>query len=174
MDPQLAGILHDILANRYALTPRLALADWCQDNGLVMESSLLAEEGQLRRYTRNPRQRRIERWRKIIEDWPEGRAAVTAMEYADAHHEAEEQNWEWVWEPEPYVDSGDFPCNCRTPCGLNRKDCPCWPEEVFSCRLVDAEGYTLEALGMIGNPSDDYARQVEAELAIEALARQAV
>ena len=46
------------------------------------------------------------------------------------------------------------------------------PNEVLCATLKDKDGHVLESLGGIGDPSRDYARMVEAELSLEALARQ--
>jgi len=48
-----------------------------------------------------------------------------------------------------------------------------YPTEVLNCDLLDADGNYLESLCQIADPSTSYAREIENDLACEALARRA-
>lgn len=81
-----------------------------------------------------------------------------ARELAHAETVAAHEEWECVWVNDdlPYeIDEG------------------CTPREVLCAVLKDAAGNILASLGGIGDPSDDYRREVAAELASEALERAA-
>lgn len=80
-------------------------------------------------------------------------------ELARAEQQARRRGWtvEWDYDPEPY-DPGD--------------NTDYVPNEVYWARLVDQDGETLASLGGIDDPTPEYRRVVEAELADEALARE--
>jgi hypothetical protein len=82
-----------------------------------------------------------------------GERAIGAMLQVRAEREAAERDWCFCWEPD-YDDSADGNTT---------------PRERFSCLLRDFEGNVLARLGSIGDPSPDYCRVIEAELAAEAL-----
>jgi hypothetical protein len=81
-----------------------------------------------------------------------------AMKLAQAEYEAEERGWtvEWDYDNEPY-DMGDAETEM--------------PSEVLVAILKDASGNVIGSLSGIGDPDNNYRRVVEAELALEALAR---
>jgi hypothetical protein len=81
-----------------------------------------------------------------------------AMKLAQAEHEAEERGWtvEWNYDNEPY-DMDDAETEM--------------PSEVLVAILKDASGNVIGSLSGIGDPDNNYRRVVEAELALEALAR---
>lgn len=57
-------------------------------------------------------------------------------------------------------------------CGCGRGDCACAmhdPHECLNCSIWDSEGNLKGSLGSICEPSRDYRRVVEAELALEEL-----
>ncbi len=84
-----------------------------------------------------------------------GRRAAGALALARAEKAASERGWSfsWEWDELPY-EMGDAETEP--------------PEEVLVCVLKDEHGRTLECLGGIGDPSKEYVRVVEAELALEA------
>jgi len=89
-----------------------------------------------------------------------GAKARGARRLADAEAEAEERGWKVDWEDDPEEWQGDDER----------------PFEVLTAVLRDGEGNVLDSLGgigMTGNRLEDqnYGRVVEAELAVEALAR---
>lgn len=77
---------------------------------------------------------------------------------ARAEQYAEEQGWkvEWEFDQDEY-QLGDAETEM--------------PKEVLEAVLRDADGRVLESLGGIGDPTDNYQRVVEAELALEAMPR---
>jgi hypothetical protein len=80
-----------------------------------------------------------------------------ARKLAYAEQYAKDHDWRFVWEEDPEeYQLGDAE---TTP-----------PNEVLTCVLKDARNRSLTSLGGIGDPSRDYGRVVEAELASEALA----
>jgi len=81
-----------------------------------------------------------------------------AMKLARAEREAEERGWkvEWEYDETPY-DMGDAETEM--------------PNEVLVAVLKDANNNVIGSLSGIGDPDDNYRRVVEAELALEALAR---
>lgn len=90
-----------------------------------------------------------------------------AIQLAQAEQYALNNDWEVVWEydQEPCIgcDCGDF-------------DCPCYARrehETFAAFLTDGRGreshHILAALGSICEPSEEYRRVVNAELALEAM-----
>lgn len=83
-----------------------------------------------------------------------GKSLAAAEAYAQAH------GWGFEWEAEPYYSCADD-ITCDQP-GEHE-------HEVLSCVLRDATGRVLASLGMIYDPSREYARVVQAELAAEAL-----
>jgi hypothetical protein len=82
------------------------------------------------------------------------RRGAVALAHAEA--EASRRGWRVSWEysQEPY-EMGDAESEM--------------PSEVYDAVLRDENGEMLESLGMIGDPSREYRRVVEAELALEAL-----
>jgi hypothetical protein len=81
-----------------------------------------------------------------------------AMKLARAEREAEERGWNVEWQPDgmPY-DMGDAETEM--------------PNEVLFAVLKDASGNIIGSLSGIADPDNNYRRVVEAELALEALAR---
>lgn len=81
-----------------------------------------------------------------------------ARELARAEAEAASRGWRVKWEhdSEPY-DMGDMETE--------------HPKEVLGAILVDESGRQLASLWGIADPSRNYGRVVEAELALEALGR---
>lgn len=87
-----------------------------------------------------------------------GRAAEGALALARAEAIAASLGWDVDWEiDEEEYDLGD------------EEE---MPGEVYSAMLRDEDGKVIESLGSIGDPSRDYQRVVEAELALEALTRK--
>ncbi len=90
---------------------------------------------------------------------PPGRAAC-ALELARAERRAWNEGitfeWDWDW---------DF-----DPANLPAEDLdPARQHEIFCCRAVSPSGETLAALCGVVDPTSEYRRVVEAELALEAL-----
>ncbi len=87
-----------------------------------------------------------------------GRSAEVALALARAEKTAEALGWsvDWVHDEEAY-DSGDSDHE---------------PSEVLGAVLKDQDGEQLESLWSIADPDRNYARVVEAELALEALMRK--
>lgn len=85
-----------------------------------------------------------------------------ARELARAERYAKDAGWHAEWTHDP-TWNGETLCSHV---GAEK----CTPREVLDCVLYDARGVTIASLGAIGDPSRDYARVVEAELASEALA----
>jgi hypothetical protein len=87
-----------------------------------------------------------------------------ARALAEAEAYAQEHDWQYAWEHD--ID-GCIGCECDSP------ECACstgTPHETLVCILRDADGKMLESLGSICDPSREYGRVVEAELALEAMA----
>jgi hypothetical protein len=82
----------------------------------------------------------------------------TATRLAKAEQYAIDHGWsvEWQNDPESY-QMGDA------------EDTP--PNEVLWAALRDEDGNVLASLGGIGDPSREYGRVVEAELALEAMSK---
>lgn len=78
-----------------------------------------------------------------------------AVALARAEAEAAARGWrvEWEGDPEPY-DAGDSDYE---------------PREVLGAVLRDLDGHVLASLWGIADPTREYGRVVEAELALEAL-----
>lgn len=89
-----------------------------------------------------------------------GRSAETAWDLARAELEATSRGWycEWEHDPDGMDTLGDIP--------------PEEVSEVLYCVLYDEDGEVLSSLGGIVDPDRNYARVVEAELALEALLEQ--
>jgi len=91
-----------------------------------------------------------------------GENAQGALKLARAERYADAHGWEFTWE------DGDECIGCD--CGS--EDCPCATgkrHECFVCCVVDAKGQILASLGSICEPSTQYRRQIQAELALEAM-----
>lgn len=84
-----------------------------------------------------------------------------AREAARALNEGERRGWYVEWEHDEF-NHGDY--------GENEDGTPYVPNEVLVAVLYDADGNVLESLGGIADPTRDYAKTVEAELMMEALA----
>ena len=107
---------------------------------------------------KSPEQKARDRLRANTRFFREQGAGKNSEELAQAEQEAEERGWKVEWsQDEDEYQMGD-----------EEK----MPNEVLCATLKDKDGHVLESLGGIGDPSRDYARMVEAELALEALARQ--
>lgn len=85
--------------------------------------------------------------------WIVGRRAEGALELARAERWAADNGLGFSWEPD-YDDCGDGGTT---------------PNERFGCILRDVDGNVLTSLWSIGDPSPEYCRVVEAELALEAM-----
>jgi hypothetical protein len=86
-----------------------------------------------------------------------------ARALALAEETAAERNWEFLWDAD---QDGCIGCDCGA------EDCKCCtgePHEILCCALKDADGKILASMGGICEPTRDYGRIVEAELASEAL-----
>lgn len=81
-----------------------------------------------------------------------------ARRLAAAVAAAEARDWTFEWHHEPHADLSDMEDEERARV-----------EEVLYVVLKDAAGRVRAGLGMIIDPSRNYARQIEAELALEAL-----
>lgn len=88
---------------------------------------------------------------------PPGKAAC-ALSSAKAEIAAEERNWTYDWSHDEDPDR-----SWEEDAGYQG------PGEYFICQLLDGEGDTLEVLGGIVDPDDNYRRVIAAELAGEAL-----
>ena len=85
-----------------------------------------------------------------------GRSAEGALALARAEAIASSLGWDVDWEEDPEeYQMGDA------------EDTP--PNEVYNAMLRDENGDVIGSLGSIGDPTRDYTRVVEAELALEAL-----
>jgi hypothetical protein len=86
--------------------------------------------------------------------------------YEQAREYAEGQGWYWVW-----ADDWDD----HTHCGKGYDDGTEYrPETCEYCQLMTHDGTTvLASLSCIDDADDNYRRVIEAELAIEAMAREA-
>jgi hypothetical protein len=97
-----------------------------------------------------------------IETARQGRSRC-ARQLAKAERDARALGMHYNWRNDPDGCSG---CDCDSP------DCDCSQgndHETLGCVLYSAEGKHLESLWGICNPSWEYRRVVEAELASEAL-----
>ena len=85
-----------------------------------------------------------------------------ALARAEAY--AYEQEWTYTWEDDSCIggDCGKT-ATCSHPCCQGTK------HECKWCVLEDADGKQLASLGSICEPSREYRRVVEAELALEAM-----
>lgn len=88
----------------------------------------------------------------------QGYGSQTAISLARAEKAAEERGWECEWEHDEDPD-------------LSWADEQQLAEirEVLTCVLKDEDGQVLDALGGISDPSREYSRVVEAEMALNAL-----
>jgi hypothetical protein len=85
-----------------------------------------------------------------------------ARELAAAERYAQRNGWQYEWVDDPDWDG-------KTLCCHEEPQCPP-PHEVLGCVLRGAEGRSvLASLWSIGDPSPEYKRVVEAELAFEAM-----
>jgi hypothetical protein len=90
-----------------------------------------------------------------------GFKAADALMLAKAEEIAVSNDWGFAWDCD---SQGCIGCTCGS------DKCPCFtgePHEVLVCRVMTADGDTLASLGSICNPSSNYSRVVEAELALE-------
>lgn len=87
----------------------------------------------------------------------QGHNAADCLALARAEAAAEALGWDSEWENDdlPWESDDDYE-----------------PSEVLGCVLKDADGEVLESLWAIADPTREYARVVEAELALEALSRK--
>lgn len=87
---------------------------------------------------------------------PEQGRCETATKLAEAEAYAAKRGWrvDWQDDPEPY-QLGDAATEM--------------PSQVLCAVLCDDDGAVLESLGGIGDPSPEYRRVVDAELALEAM-----
>lgn len=94
-------------------------------------------------------------WNPKKETKAQGRRRV-ACKMAVAERYASDHGWRVKWEhsPEPY-EMGDAETEM--------------PSEILDAVLFDDKGEVLGSLGSIGDPSREYGRIVEAELALEAM-----
>ena len=101
--------------------------------------------------------------------YTKGRRAEGALDLARAEREACARGWDYEW---PFDEDHD-----RGPrdWGWPEKDVKRWEEtehEVLCCTLMDEEGEGLAALYGIWDANRNYARVIEAELALEALGKE--
>lgn len=87
-----------------------------------------------------------------------------AREMAKAEEHAFDHDWSYVWGPDECI-GGD----CGETDSCDHACCQGSPHEVEFCILEGSEGQTLESLSSICEPSREYRRVVEAELALEAM-----
>ncbi len=94
---------------------------------------------------------------------PEAGRLRCAQDLAAAEEFAAELEWVFSWDAD---EDGCIGCDCGS------EDCACsmgtW-HDVMSCVLRNQAGDVLASLGSICDPSADYARVIEAELASEAM-----
>lgn len=93
-----------------------------------------------------------------------GRRILGAMELADAEIAAEQARirFEWHWDDD--ADWSWMDQECFAKAKLREQE-----HEVFYCLALDDDGECLASLGSIFDPSNEYRRVIEAELAQEAL-----
>lgn len=91
-----------------------------------------------------------------------GRDAESALHLARAEETAERRGWAWSWETDEYPDLS-WCDRCE------RGETRFHSHDVYTCVLTDCAGRVLSSLGGIDSPDNDYRRQIEAELASEAL-----
>lgn len=94
---------------------------------------------------------------------PEQGRMQTARALAKAERDAASQGIRFGWEPDV---EGCIGCDCGLP------ECKCAsgePHEVLVCLAYNTEGKVIASLGAICEPTREYRRVVEAELALEAI-----
>lgn len=87
--------------------------------------------------------------------------AENARKLAKAERDARALGYTFEWEPD---SDGCIGCDCGSP------DCACStgePHECLVCLMRDAAGICCQSLGSVCEPSREYRRVVEAELALE-------
>jgi hypothetical protein len=106
---------------------------------------------------RTPSQKKRDRYKANVAFFRKHGSAQNAEDLARAEQIASENDWTFTWDydPEPY--------------GLGDDEQP--PGEVLAVVLRDNQNNVLASLGGIGDPSREYRRVVEADLAAEALSR---
>jgi hypothetical protein len=106
---------------------------------------------------RTPSQKKRDRYRANVDFFRKHGSARNAEDLARAEQVASENDWTFTWDfdPEPY-ELGDDEQH---------------PNEVLTVILKDNQGNVLASLGGIADPSREYRRVVEADLAAEALTR---
>jgi hypothetical protein len=85
----------------------------------------------------------------------------TARKLAKAERDARALGYTFEWE---YDSEGCTGCSCDSP------DCACStsePHETLGCIVMDADGHACGSLWGICEPSHEYRRVIEAELALE-------
>lgn len=94
------------------------------------------------------------------------RRCARALAKAEAY--AYEHDWAYTWEQDSCIggDCGDTE-TCEHPC------CQGTEHECLWCSLEDSRGNPLASLGSICEPSEEYKRVVKAELALEAMPKDA-
>lgn len=102
-------------------------------------------------------------WNPQTQTRRQGRAE-TARKLAKAERDARALGYTFEWE---YDQDGCIGCDC------GNESCDCFTgteHECLCCVARDANGNVVASLGSVCNPSREYRRVVEAELASEALA----
>lgn len=99
-----------------------------------------------------------------------GENALSALHLVRAEAYASDAGWTFTWDDDhdPVGALGDHAYWCAD----YRARRKCGGHEVLCCVLRDREGTPLASLGAIIDPSAEYSRVIEAELALEALPAQ--
>ena len=112
-----------------------------------------------------------------------GERALCAKRLADAERAAEDGGYTFEWSYDYDGDLGDHEYWCadasrfaagrdydgsERPSYWRRETCD---HDVLACSMFDADGQTVGSLGGIIDPSDEYRRVIEAELASEHVRR---
>lgn len=93
-----------------------------------------------------------------------GRRYDGALRMAKAEAEAKERGITFVWEWDDDGDLGDHECWCTDAENGIEHD-----HETLWCAAQDADGNVIGSLGSIIDPTPEYRRVIQAELALEAL-----
>ena len=123
-----------------------------------IKSAISRERKQKAESRKTPKQKARDRLQATARFFREQGAGKNSEALAQAEQEIEERGWKVEWDH----DDDEYQM------GDEEK----MPDEVLCAVLKDENGHSLASLGGIGDPSPGYARMVEAELALEAIANQ--